>query len=143
VLFELGDENFALHIDQLDEIASVQKGTALPHLHAALMGLMNLRGNTFLLVDTAQAIGLRLSTVKTTADQRVLIVKDPQGVQTGLLVDKVSTAISMQSIDFKSFTTQDQTKNHFVSEIGRWNNKSIGRFDLTHLLNSVNDWAAG
>jgi len=88
VLFRLGDERFAIALDDLDEVACVETGIALANVDPVVLGLANLRGELLPLLDTAALLGTRVD-YRLGSNNRTLVVSDQQGRRSGLPVDRV------------------------------------------------------
>jgi purine-binding chemotaxis protein CheW len=88
VLFRLGDEHFAVALDDLDEVACIENGIALANVDPVVLGLANLRGELLPLLDTAALLGTRADYL-IGGNNRTLIVRDRQGRRSGLPVDRV------------------------------------------------------
>ncbi len=88
LVFRVGREHFALAMDELDEVANIINGIALPAARLPLLGLTNLRGEVLLLLDTGAALGCGGS-FQLGPRNRTLIIRDDQGRRTGLMVDGV------------------------------------------------------
>jgi len=143
ISFRLGEELFAVHIDRLDEISPVQKGVALPGLHPALMGLMNLRSNTFLLVDTAQLLGMRNGLSKKTDQQRILVIKDEANQFTGLLVDEIISVDTQVQLVFHDYESNNEVQHQYIDSVAKLNDQIISHIDLDKILQAVKQWSAG
>jgi len=143
VVFLLGDEYFALHLDQLDEITALQPGVGLPGLHVALMGLVNLRGLVLVLVDTARALGLRNNMPLPDEHQRILIVVDAQGNRTGLLVDRLINLSVNQRLQFERYEANNHKQRHYIDGVAASDNLAIAKINLPELLESIKEWAGG
>jgi purine-binding chemotaxis protein CheW len=88
VLVRLGGERFAVAMQDLDEVATVTTGIALPHLDPMVLGLANVRGELLPLLDTAALLGLNTA-YRLGARNRTLVVRDQRGRRIGLPVDAV------------------------------------------------------
>jgi purine-binding chemotaxis protein CheW len=143
VVFSLGDEYFALHLDQLDEITALQPGVGLPGLHVALMGLINLRGVVLLLVDSARALGLRSKMPLPDEHQRILIVVDERGNRTGLLVDRLINLSVNQRLNFEHYEAAANHQRNYIDSVAASDDLAIARINLPELLESIREWAGG
>jgi len=95
ILFQVGDERFALPIDDVDEVANVTGGIAVAHASSLLLGLTNLRGEVLPLLDTGALLGIS-SSCSLGARNRTLILRDPRARRCGLPVDLV---LAVQGLD--------------------------------------------
>lgn len=97
-IFFLGNAAFALDTAQIQEVVRVGDITPVHHAPEFVLGVMNLRGRIATVIDLGRK--LELNPVEPDADSRIFIV-DWQGEQVGLMVDRVSDAISIDRSDLK------------------------------------------
>jgi purine-binding chemotaxis protein CheW len=90
VAFKLGRAEFAAPIDQVLEIIRLPTLTRMPRAPQYVIGLMNLRGKVFPVVDLKRRFGLPDTGLDT--DMRVMVVES-EGQIMGLLVDEVREVI--------------------------------------------------
>lgn len=147
LVFEVVEEYVAVPVEDLDEVATPQLGSALPGVHPSILGLLNLRGETLLVVDLAQAMGLRHETPAATPDQRILVIGDGAGVRTGLLIDRVFRVAEGRTLKFRDFASHDadqaKRQNGFVNGVSDMDDTAVGRLDSGRLLETIRQWAAG
>jgi purine-binding chemotaxis protein CheW len=87
VVFCLGDAEYAVTIDQVQEIINVTEITRVPRAPFYILGVFNLRGKVIPAIDLKQRLSLGTTTV--TDVSRLVVVKVGEHV-VGLLVDGVS-----------------------------------------------------
>jgi purine-binding chemotaxis protein CheW len=86
VVFRLLAEECALPIDAVSEILRPQRLTRMPRTPHWVLGVMNLRGRVFPVVDLKRRLGM----LDAPADARTrIMVVEMGGEQMGLLVDEV------------------------------------------------------
>ncbi len=51
LLFSLGQEHFAILMDDLDEVVTLTSGMALPHTSSLIIGLSNVRSDVIVLIN--------------------------------------------------------------------------------------------
>jgi purine-binding chemotaxis protein CheW len=91
LVFRLGDEEFGLPIDAVDEVARVPDLiTRLPKTPKFLEGVVNLRGEVLPVVDQRRRFGMAESTDR---ENRRLIVVRTERHRAGLIVDAVSEVL--------------------------------------------------
>jgi purine-binding chemotaxis protein CheW len=86
VIFRLLSEEFAAPIAGVSEILRPQRLTRMPRAPHYVMGVMNLRGRVFPVLDLKRRLGM--ATAPQDAKSRVMVVEN-SGDQLGLLVDEV------------------------------------------------------
>lgn len=87
LVFRLAGEEFGVEIGAVREIVPVpERITRLPQAHAALTGVVNLRGTVLPLIDTRRRFGLPARGVDETAQ---VLVLETGGAPVGFVVDTV------------------------------------------------------
>jgi purine-binding chemotaxis protein CheW len=91
LVFRLNDDEFALPIDAVDEVARVpDQITRLPKTPKFLEGVINLRGEVLPVIDQRRRFDMPPSTV--TAGKRLVVVRTERH-RAGLIVDSVSEVL--------------------------------------------------
>jgi purine-binding chemotaxis protein CheW len=91
LVFRLGDDEFALPIDAVDEVARVpEQITRLPKTPKFLEGVVNLRGDVLPVVDQRRRFDMPARAVN--ADRRLVVVRSERH-RAGLIVDSVSEVL--------------------------------------------------
>jgi purine-binding chemotaxis protein CheW len=98
VVFHLGGAEYAVTIDQVQEIINVAELTRVPRAPAFILGVFNLRGKVLPAVDLKQRLSLGATEVGATS--RLVVVRVEEHL-VGLLVDGVSetTLVERASIE--------------------------------------------
>ncbi len=139
LLFKLGSESYVVGLNELDEISPVGSGSILPHTDGRICGLMNLRAEVLLLVNTAQVMGIaeESNNEQVSTDKKILIFKDDKNQRTGFLIDGIERALVFEEGLFKA--VEDRSKYQFVSAIGDINGKNINQLNVAGLLAEVDN----
>jgi purine-binding chemotaxis protein CheW len=91
LIFRLGDDEFALPIDAVDEVARVpEQITRLPKTPKFLEGVVNLRGEVLPVVDQRRRFDMPARDAS--ADRRLVVVRTERH-RAGLIVDSVSEVL--------------------------------------------------
>jgi purine-binding chemotaxis protein CheW len=91
LVFRLGDDEFALPIEAIDEVARVpEQITRLPKTPKFLEGVVNLRGDVLPVVDQRRRFDM--PTREGNADRRLVVVRTERH-RAGLIVDSVSEVL--------------------------------------------------
>ncbi|HEX3032874.1 MAG TPA: chemotaxis protein CheW [Bacillota bacterium] len=90
VIFQLGQETFALDIAKVWEIINFQQITKVPQATEFIEGIINLRGKVIPVLDLRRRFGL--SAVDDNKAMRIIVV-EIAGHVTGLMVDGVSEVL--------------------------------------------------
>ena len=115
--FLVGDVGYGIEISYVVEIISVQDITLVPHTHAYVKGIINLRGTVVPVID----MGMRFGGAEVVyTDQTCIIVLSMDEMSVGILVDGVQdvTDIEDSNIQDPPTTTGNAVKNHFIKAVG-------------------------
>ncbi|MCL2226444.1 MAG: chemotaxis protein CheW [Oscillospiraceae bacterium] len=115
--FLVGDVGYGIEISYVVEIISVQEITLVPHTHAYVKGIINLRGNVVPVIDMGMRFGQ--GEIEYT-DKTCIIVLSMDDMSVGILVDGVQDVsnIEDENIQDPPVTTGSAVKNHFIKAVG-------------------------
>lgn len=125
-------EDYAIPIEQVREIRSVEKITKVPRSESYVKGIMNLRGLIIPVIDVKQKLGLD-SQSNSNTKQRILVA-DLNNSLTGLLVDEVDQVMRIQTKDIEQPPQGALESYHYVSGIAKVNERLIILLDVDGLL---------
>jgi len=115
--FLVGDAGYGIEISYVVEIISVQEITLVPHTHAYVKGIINLRGTVVPVID----MGMRFGQAEVEyTDKTCIIVLSMDDMSVGILVDSVQDVsdINDENIQEPPKTTGNAMKNHFIKAVG-------------------------
>ncbi|MBN2273381.1 MAG: chemotaxis protein CheW [Bacteroidales bacterium] len=95
--FKLGDEFFAVSVNNVLNILEMTKITKVPQAPAYMKGVINLRGSVLPLVDTRIKFGM--TETEYTSNTCILVLEIPMEkdtVKVGALVDSVQEVVELQ-----------------------------------------------
>jgi chemotaxis signal transduction protein len=118
VTFRLGDGDYGIPVEHVQEIDRTSKLTVIPWSASYVDGLINLRGEVIPVVNARKRFGLP---GKANDEQtRVIIVDVGGGRKAGLLVDSVREVIRQPRADIAPpVTTADSIDQQYVQGIGK------------------------
>ncbi|MCL2820540.1 MAG: chemotaxis protein CheW [Oscillospiraceae bacterium] len=108
---------YGIEISYVVEIISVCDITLVPHTHAYVKGIINLRGTVVPVID----MGMRFGGAEVVyTEQTCIIVLSLDEMSVGILVDGVQdvTDIDDANIQDPPTTTGNAVKNHFIKAVG-------------------------
>jgi purine-binding chemotaxis protein CheW len=106
--FILGEEQYCVTIDAVNEIVKATEVTPMPDTLPAVVGMMDLRGNTTVIVNPKRVF----ETGEQTPGEQVIIFDDDSEQQFGWLVDRVLRVETLQDPEMEP--VED---NKFVSGV--------------------------
>ena len=115
--FRVGDVDYGIEISYVVEIISVQEITLVPHTHAYVKGIINLRGTVVPVIDMGMRFG-QGEIVYT--DKTCIIVLSMDDMSVGILVDGVQDVsnIDDENIQDPPKTTGNAIKSNFIKAVG-------------------------
>jgi len=115
--FLVDEVGYGIEISYVVEIISVQDITLVPHTHAYVKGIINLRGTVVPVIDMGMRFG---GTEVVYTEQTCIIVLSMDDMSVGILVDGVQdvTDIDDENIQDPPKTTGNTVKSHFIKAVG-------------------------
>jgi len=136
IIFGVDRERFALSVKKVQEILDLQPISRLPYAPAYVLGLMDIRGTSLLVIDLRTKFGLE--PIPPTNRTRVIIVEadiDGQNVPAGLVADCV---FEVSDLGGKSLepppSIGSRWRADYIAGIGRSNADFVIVLDLNLLL---------
>jgi purine-binding chemotaxis protein CheW len=135
IIFSLENFKYALPIDRVLEIGTVPKITPIPKTPNWLLGVTNLRGDIFSVVDLQLFLGLGKTNHNT---GRMMLVRTQQEeFSTILIVDQVNGLFALANSQIKTSTSPIQNKiASFLIGFCTDQEKDFALLDIEKLLNS-------
>ncbi|MDR2569815.1 MAG: chemotaxis protein CheW [Oscillospiraceae bacterium] len=115
--FLVEDVGYGIEISYVVEIISVQDITLVPHTHAYVKGIINLRGTVVPVIDMGMRFG---GSEVVYTEQTCIIVLSMEDMSVGILVDGVQDVTDIEDSDIQDppKTTGNAIKNHFIKAVG-------------------------
>ena len=132
--FFLAGEEYGLEILRVREIIGMQPITRVPRTPAAVRGVINLRGKVIPIVDLRVKFGME---VADDSERTCIIVVQAQGVEFGVVVDRVSEVADVAGEDVEeapSFGTDVDTE--FLLGIAKTENAVKLLLDIERVLSA-------
>jgi len=130
--FVLGEAAFGIDTAQIQEVVRAGDITPVHQAPDFVVGVMNLRGRISTVIDLA--VKLELGGVAAGLDNRIFII-EWQGEQVGLLVDKVTDALTVELNTVKPAPENVHgVQGRFFKGVCYAGNRLIALLDLTAIL---------
>lgn len=129
--FLVGDEEFAVPILSIQEIVKPIEYTRVPGTPNYVLGVFNLRGNVFPLINLRLKFGL--PELKQNKDTRYIVIKNNDEIA-GFVIDKLTEAarISEKDIDPTPETLHEEA--NLIYGIGKQKDRLITILEVEYLL---------
>jgi len=131
VSFEIGPEEYAVDILEVQEIIRMVEITSVPKAPHYVEGVINLRGKVIPIVDLRSRFGL--SAAEYTKDTRIVVV-DVSRIILGFIVDSVSEVLRIPSSLIESPPNGKQGGAEFYKGVGRVDGRLLIFLDLDRLV---------
>jgi purine-binding chemotaxis protein CheW len=128
VVFGLGREEYALPIEQVQEIIRAVQPRSLPHAAHGLLGVINLRGMTIPVFDLALVLG----GAPQSGDGKIIVVEG-QSQRVGIVVDEVSEVLTVSDEQLEEPPVGDPR----LASIAKVDDRLIVLVDPDALLSSL------
>lgn len=99
IVFKQGDEEYALHIDQIKEVVITPSITRMPQTPSYIKGVANIRGNIIAILDLEEKFNLKRSHGTNTENNYTLVVESDD-LKMGILVREVPNTLNIGASDF-------------------------------------------
>ena len=133
--------NYAVPIEQVKEIRTVDAITKIPRSKDYVKGIMNLRGKIIPIVDVNEKIGVT-STETDSTKQRILVA-DVNDTLTGLLVDEVNEVQRLSLKEIEEPPTGSFEDGAYIKGIANIKDRLIVLLDVSKFLSdsaeAIND----
>ncbi|AIQ43779.1 chemotaxis protein CheW [Paenibacillus sp. FSL R7-0297] len=130
VEFGMGQEQYAIPIQDIHEIIRVQEITRLPHTPAFVEGVINLRGKIVPVISLRKRFGFE--DIPLTKRTRIIVI-NRQDEKVGVLVDHVNKVVRIH--DMQAPPERLGTLNGtFFEGIGKSDNGLVSVLKLEHLF---------
>jgi len=119
VTFYLGQENYGIEIDYVQEIIRMPQIVHLPKAPDHVEGLANLRNNILTVINGRRKFGLPRADH---TDATRVAVLDFHGYKLGYVVDRVSEVITVNAEEIKEITAEKDGREKFLKGVAKLNN---------------------
>lgn len=127
--FRLAGSPYAIPVERVREIVRMRGITPMPHVPAAILGVIALRGEIVQVVDLRMR--LRLDTPDSARSSRVIVLHGDDDRVTGVLVDGVEEVLRVAEDEIRPATGGDAS---FVSELVVRGGEFVSLIDLDRVL---------
>lgn len=141
VVFNLGNEEYAIDISYAKEIIRVPKFTQIPNVPDFIEGVFNLRGTVITVVDLKKRFGF--ADTERGIDSRLLIL-DFDSMEIGIVVDDISEVVRFDNLKVQNLGNEicNISKNS-IEGITIMNERLIILLNALQLKNEIFKYCAG
>lgn len=115
--FFLGQEEYAIEILKVQEIIGLMDITTVPKMPPYIRGVLNLRGKIVPVMNLRTRFGLQ--EIEDTDETCIIVVQDEEYLM-GVLVDKVSEVVDIQTADIEDVPSiKAGEQNEYLAGLGK------------------------
>ena len=129
--FLVGSEEFAVPILDIQTIEKPIEFTRVPGTPSYVLGVFNLRGNVYPLIDLRAKFGLPV--IKQNKDTRYIVIKHNDEVA-GFVIDKLTEAIKINESDIEPTPETLNEETDLIYGIGKQKDRLITILKVEYLL---------
>ncbi len=129
--FLVGSEEFAVPILDIQTIEKPIEFTRVPGTPSYVLGVFNLRGNVYPLIDLRAKFGLPV--IKQNKDTRYIVIKHNDEVA-GFVIDKLTEAIKINETDIEPTPETLNEEADLIYGIGKQKDRLITILKVEYLL---------
>lgn len=129
--FIVGNEEYAVPILNVIEIVKPIEFTRVPGAPNYVLGVFNLRGNVFPLINLRSKFGI--PAIKQDKDTRYLVVRHEEQIA-GFVIDKLTEAIRVRISDIDPIPQTLSEKENLIYGVGKQENRLITILKIQTLL---------
>ncbi len=133
IVVKLGNEQYGIDIQYVDNIVRMQKITRVPKAQEYYNGVINLRGEIVPVMSLR--VRFELEEDEFTNKTRILILKPEQQSLVGVIVDEVREVVTLDTdaIEKVSYDPNDE-KSTYLSGIGKSGDNLISLLNITGII---------
>lgn len=140
IIFKLGNEEYALHIDQIKEVVLTPGIAKIPQTPKYIRGVANIRGNVIAIVDLESKFNLQdESALENPQTGQYTLVVESDSFKIGVLVMEVPNTLTVSENDIDKSSTVLQYSNldqDCIKGIVKSGNRMIIMVDMIKMMES-------
>ena len=132
IVVNIGNEQYGINIQYIDNIVRMQHITRVPKVPAYLKGVINLRGEVLPVMSLRVKMGLENDEL--TRATRIIILKLEQQGSVGIIVDEVKEVVTLGSSEIEKLSqSTGESRKSFITGVGKHNGELISLLDLNSI----------
>lgn len=134
IIFQLGNEEYAVPIVSVQEIIMMQQSTRIPKSPTFVEGVINLRGHIIPIIDGGKKFQLLSSSQADIKEKRIMVI-EVEEEKIGLIVDAVSEVIHLKSSEIEPPPIDMGCESDFLWGVGKYDNRLLILLNPEKFLN--------
>ena len=134
IVVNLGNEQYGIDIQYVDNIVRMQKITRVPKAQDYFNGIINLRGEIIPVMSLRLKFDLEKDVF--TPKTRMLILKIEQAAKVGIIVDEVKEVVTLEvdTIEKNNYDNTTDEKGTYLTGIGKHNDTLISILNIASVI---------
>ncbi|WP_277586643.1 chemotaxis protein CheW [Psychrobacillus antarcticus] len=134
VVFQCGNEEYAVSIEHVVSIEKLEHVNPIPHLPNYLIGLMKIRGELVPIIDFEQILYNRSGVDEVLAR---VVTMHTENLTVGLLVKEAKEILDIDRDNLKQIGLVNYTKTRYFTAVANLENRMITIVDASILVRSL------
>ncbi|MER2169398.1 MAG: chemotaxis protein CheW [Psychrobacillus psychrodurans] len=134
VVFQSGNEEYAVSIDHVVSIEKLEKVNPIPHLPPYLIGLMKIRGELVPIIDFEQILYKQSGLMNANARVVTMLTEE---MSVGILVKEAKEILDIPSESLKQMGIMNYSKTNYFTNIANLEDRMITIVDPSILVRSL------
>ncbi|MFZ7101485.1 MAG: chemotaxis protein CheW [Peptococcaceae bacterium] len=131
VAFRLGEEEYAVSIQDVREIIRPTTVTRVPRTAEFIKGVINLRGVVVPVINLHQRFG---NTEEQVTDQARIIILNKEEIIVGITVDNVTEVIRIKEEDIEDPDFTEAVDSKYIEGVGKYKERLLLLLDIKKTL---------
>ncbi|GGA29144.1 MULTISPECIES: chemotaxis protein CheW [Psychrobacillus] len=134
VVFQCGNEEYAVPIEHVVSIEKLEQVNPIPHLPNYLIGLMKIRGELMPIIDFEEILYHRSGV---NFENARVVTMHTQDMSLGILVKEAKEILDIATEDLKQIGLVNYTKTQYFTAVANLENRMITIVDPSILVRSL------
>lgn len=134
VVFQCGNEEYAVPIEHVVSIEKLEQVNPIPHLPNYLIGLMKIRGELVPIIDFEEILYHRSGV---NYENARVVTMHTQDMSIGILVKEAKEILDIATEDLKQIGLVNYTKTQYFTAVANLENRMITIVDPSILVRSL------
>ncbi|MDE7298112.1 MAG: chemotaxis protein CheW [Lachnospiraceae bacterium] len=132
IVVKLGNEQYGIDIQYVDNIVRMQRVTRVPKAQSYFKGVINIRGEIIPVMSLRLKFGLEPDEFR--GATRILIIKIEPQAAIGMIVDEVKEVITLDSDNIDKISGSNDEKSAYLSGVGKQPDGLVSLLNITSVV---------
>jgi purine-binding chemotaxis protein CheW len=124
LVFQIGEENYAVPLNQVKEVIAQTKITPVPHVPSYFKGLINLRGKVISTIDLKEKLGIGVR--RDQSKRPCVVISELDDLVLGGIVDDVLEVVGVTEAQIeRRLDIQSKVSREYIQGAVRFENRAL------------------